>query len=468
MTVTNLEQRYEIVKGLIDNEDWNALEEILSKLPPIEIVEILEKLEEEELLIVFSLFPNKEKAQIFGELNRDHQYFIFNTLERRSFSKVFEEMRSDERADFYQELKVGEQSALLPYLNKQVRSNVVELSGYDNDSAGGIMTTDFATVRNWMTVREAVDKVKKDSPSKKMIYYVYVVDDEKVILGFVTLKDLILAESEEKIEDLMIVDFVASKVDDDREAVARRIEKYNLVAIPILNDERKLVGIVRHDDAIEIIVAEQTEDMEKMMGITSSAGEDDDEGYMDISVFRHFKKRVLWLISLAVIGMISGLILHHFEDALDQMVILALYMPMLADTGGNAGSQASTVVIRAISLGEVTTKDWWKITFKEMRISFLLAICLSSIAFVKVTLLSFNTVLPGELTLSYVALIISLALALQVVSSTIIGAGLPLIVKKLNGDPAVVASPAITTIVDVTGLFIYFSLATAFLLGTVG
>ncbi|MBD0405094.1 magnesium transporter [Flammeovirga sp. EKP202] len=468
MTVTNIEQRYEIVKGLIDNENWNALEEVLLKLPPVEIVEILEKLEEKDLLIIFTLFPNKEKAQIFGELNRDLQYYLFKSLERRSFSKVFEAMRSDERADFYQELTVDEQSALLPYLNKQVRSNVVELSGYDADSAGGIMTTDFATARNWMTVRETVDKVKKDSPSKKMIYYVYVVDDEKVLLGFVTLKDLILAELDDKIEDLMIVDFVAATVDEDREQVARRIEKYNLVALPILNEERKLVGIVRHDDAIEVIVAEQTEDMEKMMGITSSAGEDDDEGYMDISVFRHFKKRVLWLVSLAIIGMISGLILHHFEDALDQMVILALYMPMLADTGGNAGSQASTVVIRALSLGEVTTKDWWKITFKEMRIALLLAVCLSSIAFIKVTLLSFNAMLPGGLTLSYVAFIISLALALQVVTSTMIGAGLPLIVKKMKGDPAVVASPAITTIVDVTGLLIYFSLATAFLLNAIG
>ncbi|MBB6461421.1 magnesium transporter [Flammeovirga kamogawensis] len=464
MTVTNIDQRYEIVKDLIDTEDWNALKDVIGKLPTIEIVEILEKLEEQDLLLVFELFSKKEKAQIFGEFSRDLQYQIFNKLDKRAFSKVFEDMRSDERADFYQELTLEEQTSLLPYLNKQVRSNVVELSAYDSDSAGGIMTTDFATVRVWMTVREAVDKIKIDSPGKKMIYYVYVVDDEKVLLGFITLKDLILADLSDKIADLLHVDYVAAKVNDDREQAARMIEKYDLVALPILNDDHKLVGIVRHDDAIEVIVAEQTEDMEKMMGITSSNDEDDDEGYMDISVFRHFKKRVVWLVSLAVVGMISGLILHHFEAALDQMVILALYMPMLADTGGNAGSQASTVIIRALSLGEVTVKDWWTITFKEMRISILLAICLSSIAFIKVSLLSFDTLLPGTLTLSYVAFIISLALALQVVSSTIIGAGLPIIVRKFNGDPAVVASPAITTIVDITGLLIYFSLATAFLL----
>ncbi|AZQ63668.1 magnesium transporter [Flammeovirga pectinis] len=464
MTVTNIDQRYEIVKDLIDTEDWNALKDVIGKLPTIEIVEILEKLEEQDLLLVFELFSKKEKAQIFGEFSRDLQYQIFNKLDKRAFSKIFEDMRSDERADFYQELTLEEQTSLLPYLNKQVRSNVVELSAYDSDSAGGIMTTDFATVRVWMTVREAVDKIKIDSPGKKMIYYVYVVDDEKVLLGFITLKDLILADLSDKIADLLHVDYVAAKVNDDRERAARMIEKYDLVALPILNDDHKLVGIVRHDDAIEVIVAEQTEDMEKMMGITSSNDEGDDEGYMDISVFRHFKKRVVWLVSLAIVGMISGLILHHFEAALDQMVILALYMPMLADTGGNAGSQASTVIIRALSLGEVTVKDWWTITFKEMRISILLAVCLSSIAFIKVSLLSFDTLLPGTLTLSYVAFIISLALALQVVSSTIIGAGLPIIVRKFNGDPAVVASPAITTIVDITGLLIYFSLATAFLL----
>ncbi|OHX67134.1 magnesium transporter [Flammeovirga pacifica] len=464
MTVTNSDQRYEIVKSLIDQKDWEVLSEVLEKLPTIEIVEILEKIEEENQLIVFSLFSKKEKAQIFGELSADTQYFFFQQLDKRAFSKVFQDMRSDERADFYQDLSVQEQSALLPYLNKQVRSNVLELSGYEADSAGGIMTTDFATVRNWMTVRQAVDKIKIDSPGKKMIYYVYVVDNEKTLLGFVTLKDLILAELEDKIEDLIHVDFVASQVDDDRENVAKMIEKYNLVALPIINIERKLVGIVRHDDAIDVIVQEQTEDMERLMGIQPSDEADEDESYLDLSVFKHFKKRVIWLVSLAVIGMVSGLIIHHFESALDQMVILALYMPMLADTGGNAGSQASTVVIRALSLGEVKSKDWWLITFKEMRISLLLAVCLSAIAFVKVSLLSFDTVLPGHLTLPFVAFVISLALALQVVSSTLIGAGLPLIVRKFGGDPAVVASPAITTIVDVTGLLIYFSLATVFLI----
>ncbi|ANQ50356.1 magnesium transporter [Flammeovirga yaeyamensis] len=464
MTVTNSDQRYEIVKSLIEQEDWEALSEVIEKLPTVEIVEILEKIDEEHQLVVFSLFSKKEKAQIFGELPADEQYYFFQHLDKRDFSKIFQDMRSDERADFYQDLSVGEQSALLPYLNKQVRSNVLELSGYEADSAGGIMTTDFATVRNWMTVRQAVDKIKLDSPGKKMIYYVYVVDNEKTLLGFVTLKDLILAELDDKIEDLVHVDFVAAQVDDDRENVAKMIEKYNLVALPIINIERKLLGIVRHDDAIDVIVQEQTEDMERLMGIQPSAEADEDEGYLDLSVFKHFKKRVVWLVSLGIMGMISGLILHHFEEALDKMVILALYMPMLADTGGNAGSQASTVVIRALSLGEVRSKDWWLITFKEMRISLLLAICLSTVACIKVFVLSYDAVLPGHLTLTYVAFIISLALALQVVSSTLIGAGLPLIVRKFGGDPAVVASPAITTIVDVTGLLIYFSLATAFLL----
>ncbi|NLR92946.1 MULTISPECIES: magnesium transporter [Flammeovirga] len=464
MTVTNSEQRYEIVKGLIDQGEWDALSGVLEKLPTIEIVEILEKVDEDHMVTVFSLFSKKEKAQIFGELSHDLQYFIFNTLDKRSFSKVFEDMRSDERADFYQRLEVDEQSALLPYINKKVRSNVIELSGYEADSAGGIMTTDFATVRNWMTVREAVDKIKVDSPGKKMIYYAYVVDNEKVLLGFVTLKDLIIADLQDKIEDLIHVDFVAADVHEDRENVAKMIEKYNLLALPIINSDRKLVGIVRHDDAMDVIVAEQTEDMERLMGIQPNAEEDEDESYLDLPVVKHFKKRVIWLVSLAIMGMISGLILHHFEEALDKMVILALYMPMLADTGGNAGSQAATVVIRALSLGEVTTKDWAKITFKEVRISMLLSICLSAIAYIKVSLLSFDTVLPDGLSLAYVAFIICLALAIQVVTSSLIGAGLPLIVRKFGGDPAVVASPAITTIVDVTGLLIYFSLATTFLL----
>jgi magnesium transporter len=268
-----------------------------------------------------------------------------------------------------------------------------------------------------------------------------------------------MAEPASKVAQTMHRDFVFAYVDDDREKVAQQIEKYDLVAIPVLNRANQLVGIVTHDDAIDIIRAEHSEDMQKFMGIVQANEEFD---YMGTSAFRHFKKRVVWVVSLAALGIISGLIIHRFENALEKLLILALYMPMVADTGGNSGSQAATVVVRALALGQITIKNWLTILWKEARISLLLAVCLGLLAYAKVLFLSWETEIPSAYSLPTIAIMISLALSLQVVTATVIGAGLPLLVRRLGGDPAVAASPAITTVVDITGLLIYFGTATLF------
>jgi magnesium transporter len=266
----------------------------------------------------------------------------------------------------------------------------------------------------------------------------------------------VFADPDMLVRDLVNREFVYASIDEDREEVARKIEKYDLVAIPVINEAGQLTGIVSHDDALDIIRSEQTEDMEKFMGIVPAKEELE---YMDTSVLGHFRKRAAWIVSLAALGIISGMIVHRFESTLERLLILALYMPMMADTGGNTGSQAATVVVRALALGQIHAADWLLVVWKEVRVSILLAVCLGLLAYGKVLFLSWETEIPSSFTLAQVGFVISLALALQVVTATVIGALMPIVVKRLGGDPAVAASPAITTTVDITGLLIYFGMA---------
>lgn len=432
---------------------------LLKKMPTVEVAEILLRLDTFYIMDLLFRFSPEQQGLLYAEFPIRLQLDIFQGLSKKKFVSFFENMPSENRADLFQHFSQEEQVLLLPYLSKKVQENVIELSSYPPETAGGIMSTDFATVVKSMSCAEAIAKVRSDAPSKRTIYYTYVVDADQKIQGFITLKDLILAHPETLVEEALHTDFVWVYVDEDRKKVAEKIEKYDLVAIPVLNRGNQLVGIVMHDDAIEIIRAEHTENMEKFMGIVPAKEE---SAYLDTSSWKHFKKRMVWIVSLAAVGIISGLIIHSYENALEKLLILALYMPMVADTGGNSGSQAATVVVRALALGQVTPRSWLRILWKEAKIGLLLALCLSVLAYGKVLFLSWETEIPTAYSLESIAFMISLALALQVITATVIGAGLPLLVNRFGGDPAVAASPAITTVVDITGLLIYFGMATLF------
>jgi magnesium transporter len=310
-----------------------------------------------------------------------------------------------------------------------------------------------------MTVKQAIQKLKEDAPSKKMIYYIYVVDANMRMIGFVSLKDLIMAEPDDLVAKSLHDNFIYGIVDEDQEAVAERIEKYSLVAIPILNEYGQLVGIVSYDNAIDIIRIEQTEDMERFMGIVSN---EEMANYLKVSSFQHFKKRVAWILGLFITGILSSFVIHRHEYLLERITVLALYLPMITATGGNTGSQAASVVIRALSLGQITLRNWLVVIFKEAKVALLLAISLFFLAFLKVLLLSSYNI-PEPYGIYRIAFTIGIALSIQVITSAIIGATLPLIAKYFNGDPAVAASPAITTLVDITGMMIYFAIAIAML-----
>ena len=456
MVRADTSQKDMVIEGLAKAREWEALVTILKKMPVVEVVEVLRKLEKPDLLDVLSLFTHEEQGYIVSDFDIEMQEELYELLGPKSFSRIFVHMASDLRADFYQELDREDQLKLLPYLDKKTREDVVRLSSYDPETAGGIMSTDFATIMGDMTASQAIEKVRRDAPSKKMIYYVYVVDEDMKLRGFTTLKELIMADPDESIWNIVYRDFAMAEVDEDRESVANKIEKYDVVALPVINKYGQLAGIVSHDDALEVIQEEQTEDMEKFMGIVPDV---ERLNYQETPVLMHFKKRITWVASLSVIGVISGIIIHSFEEALSALILLALYMPMVADTGGNVGSQAATVVIRALALEQISLKNWLMILYKEARIAIMVSVVLGVIAYFKILFLSWDTQTPDEYGLFFIAFGISLALSIQVISATLLGAALPLVVKRLGGDPAVAASPAITTLVDITGLLIYFGMA---------
>jgi len=450
-----IEQQIEL-KKLVESGNIEQIREALEEYPTANVAEYLTEISDTEIIELLNLMDSDDAGRIYSYFTTEKQYEISKIIDRKSFSNFFTHMYSDSRADLFQELSKEEQIELLPYLDKTTREDVIVLSAYPPETAGGIMSTDFATIVITMTCQQAIAKIRHDAPSQKMIYYIYVINDDMELLGLITIKDLIMSDPKDIVSELFNDHFISVNVNDDREFVAGQIEKHDLVAIPVINGLDQLVGIVSHEEAIDVIRAEHTEDMEKFMGIVPS---EDEETYLGTSSIQHFKRRVVWLVSLAAVGLISGVIIHHYQNVLEKMIILALYMPMMTATGGNTGSQAATVVIRSIALGQASDKQWLQIIFKELKISLMLSICVGGLVFIKIAFLSSVSLLPDSMSFYFIAFIISLSICFQVISSAIIGAGLPLLVRKLGGDPAVAASPAITTAVDITGLLIYFNIA---------
>ena len=448
------------LRELLAAGDTKALQDFCESGHPATIAEMIAPLEPREARAVLWQADSSQRAAIFGHLASDFQMAILETLPRDDIARLMTAMPHDERADLFKSLPEDRREAVLPALAQAEREDIRRLIAYEEGTAGSVMTSDYATLPPWLTAQQAVERLREVAPDKETIYYAYVVDDQRRLMGFVSLKDLILARREDRVGDIMHPDVISVRVEDDREEAARAIQKFDLLALPVLNGGDALVGIITQDDALDIITQEHTEDMEKFMAI---AGSHEGAMYMKTSVWQHFRNRAPWIIALALLGLVSGLIVQNFEGLLMQFTILAAFMPMLADTGGNTGSQSATLVVRALALNEVSTKDILRILSREFRVALLLALLLGAIAFARVLFLGGGSALPGSYSLTRISIAIAIALGLQVVTSTLIGALLPLGAAKMKWDPAVVASPALTTIVDITGLFIYFSTAKLFL-----
>lgn len=436
---------------LLKQQQEKRLAYCLERSSPIEVAGFLEKQSFDLVMRVFSGLSIPKQGEIFALLNdNDLQMQLYYNIPKSTFAKIFSSMPSDLRVDFYQRLSKKEHAHLLPYLNRKVREDVIMLNAYLPDTAGGIMNTDFATVLNSMTVEEAIAKIREDAPSKKMLYYIYVVDEKMKLVGFISLKDLVMRSPKETIETILNVNFIYATVDEDQEVVAKKIEQYDLVAIPILNQEEQIVGIVSYDDAIDIIRAEQVEDMDKFMGITS---EEDAPDYLKVSSLQHLKKRIKWIVVVFIASIFSHSFMHA-KSTFFTPFNLIFYLSMITDTGGNVGSQVASVVLQALNRGQVTLSDWAMIILKELRIAMMLASVLFFLAYIKVFLTSS---LDAETTRHYqVMFVVALSIVLQVIFSAFIGAAFPLAAKYFNGDPAVAANPAINTTVELLGVIIYY------------
>lgn len=444
------------LREMLAADDSEALRSFCESGHPAVIAEFISDLSGQEAWTVLLHAVPALRSEIFSHLDEDLQVEIIGSLRREEVARLLAEMSPDDRADLFKQLPEDLRESVLPALAQAEREDIRRLSSYSEGTAGAVMTSDYASLAPHLTAFQAIERLREVAPDKETIYYAYVVDDRRKLLGFVSLKDLIIARREARVSDIMHGEVIFSRVEDDQEDAARKIQKYDLIALPVLDGDDALVGIITYDDAIDVITQEHTEDMEKFMAI---AGSHEAGVYLKTSAWVHFKNRAYWIVGLAALGLVSGVIIHRFEATLMKLLILALYMPMLADTGGNTGSQSATVVVRALALGEITPRDVARVLFKEFKISVLLAVILGVISWGKVMFLSQGAEIPAGFSLARIGGAIAIALGLQVVTATLIGALLPLGAARMKWDPAVVASPALTTIVDITGLLIYFTTA---------
>jgi magnesium transporter len=394
------------------------------------------------------------RAEIFSHLDVDLQVDLSETLSRADLAGLLSEMSPDDRVDLILRLPDQQRETVLGAMARAEREDIRRLASFEEGTSGAVMTSDYVTLPPELRAGDAIAKIRLEAPNKETIYYAYVLDGLRRLIGFLTLKDLILAPPETRIADIMSRDVISANVADDQEKAARMIRKYDLLALPVVNDTGVLVGIVTHDDAMDILVQEQTEDFEKQMAI---GGPHEPGMYLRTPVMEHFRRRVGWIMGLAALGLVSGFIVQEFEGLLLQFAILATFMPMLADTGGNTGSQSATLVVRALALEEVRPRDVLRVLFMEFRIALPLGLVLSLFAFARVLFFTHGAALPRGFTPVEVGAAVGTALGIQVVTSTLIGALLPLTAARLKVDPALVASPALTTVVDITGLLLYFT-----------
>lgn len=443
---------------LLELLDAGRLESVRSRCTeehPATVAEALQEIAPEDIWRILHEVPVATRAEIFAHLDLDLQVKLTTGEPRRAMAALIEEMDSDDRADLVRRLNDSIREEILPLIAKAEREDIRRLVSFAEGTAGAIMNTEYAVLHADTQVGEALAEIRRQAPSKETIYYIYVVDADHRLVGFVSLRKLILSRTTQHVTDIMQDDIIYVTVDDDQEDVARKIEKYDLLALPVVNAQMTLVGIITHDDALDILRQEQQEDVEKFMAI---GGKHSAREYLSTPVFRHFRNRAIWILPLAGFGLISGLIIQRHEDMLQTFAILAIFIPMLADTGGNTGSQAATLVVRALALQEINPRDVVRVILKEARVALMLGLVLSLVAFGRVLFFGAQASLPAGTTIWQVGTAVSIALGLQVVTSTLFGALLPLGAARLKVDPALVASPALTTVVDISGIFIFFSI----------
>lgn len=436
----------ENIENLIEEKKYSEIKKILNDMNEYDIAEILEELPSKEVVKIFRLLNKDIAADVFSYIETDKEAEIISSLTEKEAVDIINDMAADDATDLMDEIPANVVHRLLKKVDPETRRDINQLLKYPDNSAGSIMTVEYLDFKEDLTIKEALKKIRNEYDEKETINICYVIDNKRKLIGKVTLKDLVINSDDKLIKDIMIDDIRSVNTLMDQEEVAKIIQDYDITAIPVVDSEQKLVGIITIDDVIDIIEEEATEDIEKMAAITPT-----EKSYLKLSIFDIWKSRIPWLLLLMISATFTGKIIQHYESALAACVILTSFIPMLMDSGGNAGGQASVTIIRALSLNDVEFSDIFKVIWKELRASILIGITLSLANFAKLMLID-------KVTLQ-VALVVCLTLVLVVMIAKIIGCTLPILAKKIGFDPAVMASPFITTIVDAVSLFIYFQIA---------
>ncbi|MBR1890793.1 MAG: magnesium transporter [Clostridia bacterium] len=446
------EKLLEIIDGL-ENKKFATLKPLLKEMDPVDIADVMSDISEENVAVLFRLLPKDTASDVFVNMDNDSQQVLVKSFTDKELGFIINDLFVDDTVDIIEEMPSNVVKRILKLSNAETREQVNKLLGFPKDSAGSIMTTELVTLREKMRVDEALKKIRKQALDKETIYTCYVTDDEKHLLGTVSLRDLIIHAPTEKVSSFMNENFVSAHTHDDKEEVANLLKKYDLLAVPIVDSENRINGIVTVDDAIDVLQDEATEDMSMINGVTPTT-----KPYLQTSVWKIFLSRMPWLLLLLVSATFTGLIINTYETTLNDLSpLLFACVPMLMDSGGNAGSQASVTIIRSLALDELSPRDVFKVIWKEIRVAIILAAVLAVACFAKLQLID-RLIFGYDYTI-VISLVVSLSLFVTICIAKLVGACLPLLAKRFKLDPAVVASPFITTIVDAISLILFCQIA---------
>jgi magnesium transporter len=446
MDVKALETVFEELRELLENKRMKEVKARLDDMNEVDAAHFLQTLPEKEMAMVFRILSKEHAAEVFACMEIDEQQLIINSVTDRELAHIIEELYVDDAVDLMEELPANVVKRIMRNATAETRDLINQFLKFPENSAGSIMTAEFVDLKKDMTVNEAFDRIRKTGEDKETIYTCYVTSKDRKLLGVVTVRDMLLSPYEAVIGDIMDDNVISAMTTDDRETVAKMFNKYDFIALPVVDTENRLVGIITVDDAMDVLEEEATEDIEKMAAITPS-----DRPYLKTGVLETWRARVPWLLILMISATFTGLIISSYESALSKFVVLTAFIPMLMDTGGNGGSQTSVTVIRSMSLGDIEFSDLFKVVWKEVRVALLCGLTLAVTNFVKLMVL--------DRVGFHVAAVVCITLVATVFFAKLVGGIMPMLAKKIGFDPAVMASPFITTIVDALSLIIYFRVA---------
>jgi magnesium transporter len=447
MTIEQIREDVGFVKSLYESKDMRGLKEAINTYEPIDIVHILEELSPDKRVIVYRFLQKDLAHEVFEQLDPEVQEQLLNSFSEIQAAQIIEEMEADDRVRLLDELPARVAKHLVATLSPEEREKTALLRGYEHETAGRVMTPEYVAFRMYMSVTEALEKIRHSNIEHENLGTFYVIDADRILVGIVTLQELVMARPDQSVGDIMDDDFVYAVTDHDQEVVARMLQEYDLTALPVVDRERRLVGAITIDDVIDIIEEETTEDFHKIGAVGKFR-----INFREAGVPFLFRMRIRWLLVLVFMNVFSGAGIAYFEDTIEAVVALVFFLPLLIDSGGNAGSQSATMMVRALATGDVVFRDWFKLLWKEVRVAILMGV-----------VMALGVALIATFRAPEVMIVVAATMTLVVVVGSLIGMSLPFALSRFNMDPAAASGPLVTSLADIAGVLIYFSIATWYL-----